>query len=196
MRSLREMERILSADGSIAITRMGNLDLQPNEGYELTVDEYARLFGKMQHVLLGEDELIDSYLQKHRANLELREIPKELRSQKWLSVVMSKDEKLFRDWGNFSEYPHSVGHLITNPIYASNGKRSSHDLSLDFEFPSEHFAFEDRRYQSYAPAEVNISADVLSSLKAQIRTNELEDLIAQLVLIGVPRKFIPTQLTK
>jgi ubiquinone/menaquinone biosynthesis C-methylase UbiE/uncharacterized protein YbaR (Trm112 family) len=194
--SLREMERILSADGLIAISRLGNLDRQPHEGYELTVDEYARLFGNMQHVLLGEDELIDSYLKKHRANLEPREISAELRAQKWLSVVMSKDEKLFCDRGNFSEYPHSVGHLIKNPIYASNGKGASHGLSLDFEFPSDHFAFEDRRYQSYAPQQVDISADVLSSLEAQIRTNELEDLIAQLVLIGVPRKFIPTQLTK
>lgn len=189
--SLREMERILSPNGLIAITRLGNLDQKPNEGYELAVDAYSRLFSRMKHVFLGEDELIDSYLKKRKANLQPREITKEIRSQKWLSVVMSKKDELFCDQGPFSEYPHGVGHLIKNPIYSYKSKTSSNDLTLTFKFPSEHFAFEDQRYQSYAPKSVAISDKMLSLLASGTSTDELEDLIAQYVLIGVPKKFIP-----
>lgn len=191
--SLREMQRVLSPDGLIAITRMGNLEQKPNEGYELTVDGYSRLFGGIKHVFLGEDELIDSYLKKHKANLQPKKITEEIRSQKWLSVVMSKEDSVFCDHGNFSEYPHSVGQLIKNPIYASATKTSFNNLTLNFEFPSEHFAFEDQRYQSYAPEQVSISEKLLTSLEAGIRTSELEELIAQFVLVGVPKKFIPKQ---
>jgi SAM-dependent methyltransferase/uncharacterized protein YbaR (Trm112 family) len=190
---LREMEQVLAPNGLIAITRLGNLEQKPNEGYELTVDGYSRLFNGIKHVFLGEEELIDSYLKKHKTNLQPKKITEEIRSQKWLSVVMSKEDSVFCDHGNFSEYPHSVGQLIKNPIYASATKTSFNNLTLNFEFPSEHFAFEDQRYQSYTPEQVSISEELLTSLEAGTRTSELEELIAQFVLVGVPKKFIPKQ---
>ncbi|MBF2048594.1 MAG: methyltransferase domain-containing protein [Elainella sp. C42_A2020_010] len=190
--SLREMKRVLASNGLIAITRFGNLEQTPNEGYELTAEDYDRLFGDMKHILLGEDELIEGYLKKRKANLELREISKELREQKWLSVVMSNEDNLFCNQGCFSEYPHGMGHLIKNPIYSSKQKASSNRLNLKFEFPSEHYAFEDQKYQSYTLNKLDISPEVLSSLNSGMRINDLQDLVEKFVLIGVPKKFIPT----
>ena len=76
--SLRELARVTADDALIVISRAANRDLKPHEGYELTPDGYAKLCQAFQHVILGENELLKSYLQGQSPDLRTHSFGEQL----------------------------------------------------------------------------------------------------------------------
>ena len=187
---LREARRVLAPDGLIGIVRFGNVAQEPREGYELTVAGYAELFGEIPHVLLGEDELVASYLRRRGPDLRRRETPGELEDQKWLTAVLSAEESSFREYGPFCDWPHAGGRLVLNPIYLMESMSPSGDLTLRFEFPSKWYEFENAGYREYAPDSVDVPRDVLTALLAGDRTEAVQELIDRFVIVGVPDRYM------
>ncbi len=185
-----EARRVVAPDGPIGIVRFGNAALQPREGHELTVDGYARLFAENPHVLVGEDELVASYLQGKGPDLRRRESTERLGDQKWVSAVSSGAESVFREHGPVDDWAHAEGRLVLNPIYLMEGKDSSGELTMRFEFPSEWYEFENAGYLEYAPETVAVSREVLAAMRSGERTEEVRKLIERFVVVGVPDRYM------
>jgi ubiquinone/menaquinone biosynthesis C-methylase UbiE/uncharacterized protein YbaR (Trm112 family) len=188
--SVREIRRILSPEGVLAVARFGNAAVEPREGYELKVDGYKRLFAGFEHVVIvGEETVLAQYLDKRAPDLTGTESTEELASQKWLSAVASRSRRAFVPGTPFSTFPHAVGRLQLNPIYAVEGTSPSGDLDLRFVFPSDWYRFENQTYLRYAPERCRVSGDVARALAARQPHPELDDLIRQCVVIGMPDRY-------
>ena len=187
---IREARRVVAQDGLIGIVRFGNAALQPREGHELTVDGYARLFAENPHVLVAEDEMVASYLQRKGPDLRRRESTERLGDQKWLSAFLSGAESVFREHGPVDDWAHAEGRLVLNPIYLMDDTDPPDELMMRFEFPSEWYEFENAGYLEYVPETVAVSREVLAAMRSGERTEEVRKLIDEFVVVGVPDRYM------
>jgi SAM-dependent methyltransferase/uncharacterized protein YbaR (Trm112 family) len=186
---LREMRRVLSERGLIALACFGNAEVQPREGYELNVAGYRRLFADLDHVLMGEDAMVTSYLEKRTPDLTRADSDEVLARQKWLSVIAAQSRKAFAASRAFAKFPHAEGRLHLNPIYAVDARSPSGDLDLRLEFPSEWYRFENGSYLRYAPEKVRVGGDVIRALESRQPHPALDDLVRRFVVIGMPERY-------
>lgn len=191
--SLREMKRVLTQQGLITLACFGNARVEPREGYELTVEGYRRLFAGFEHVLVGEDTMISHYLEKRTPDLTQVDSDETLGRQKWLSVVAARNREAFVASTAFPRFPHAEGRLQLNPIYAVDSRTPSGDLELRLEFPSEWYRFENGSYLRYAPEKVRVSGEVLRALDERQSHPELDALVRQFVVIGLPERYRSVQ---
>jgi SAM-dependent methyltransferase/uncharacterized protein YbaR (Trm112 family) len=186
---VREMRRVLSDDGRIVIARIGNAAVEPREGYELSVEGYHQLFSELEHVIVGEELGLAQYLDRRTPDLTGRESDQELATQKWLSVVASPSRGAFAPGKAFSTFPHALGRLQLNPIYAVEARGPDGTLDLRLRFPSEWYRFENESYLRYAPEHVRVSGEVLRTLEASAAHPELDELVRKCVVIGMPERY-------
>jgi ubiquinone/menaquinone biosynthesis C-methylase UbiE len=187
--SLRELSRVTTEDALLVISRAANRDLEPHEGYELTPDGYDKLCQKFQHVILGENELLESYLKGQSPNLSAARSAEQLATEKWLSLALKKGSGNLPGSTAFGEFPHRAGELGLNPIYRVSALPDSSEVELRFEFPSAHYAREDAAYTAYAPAEVRVSKELLRRAREGLKSPAVDELVRQLVLIGLPARY-------
>ncbi len=187
--SVRELQRLLAEDGILVLSRFGNVEVEPREGYELALEGYRRLFRGFPNVFLGEDDLVSRYLEKRGPNLTLEAPAESLRRQKWLSVVASLNPGKFHQEARFADWPHAAGRLQINPIYLADGGSQDGGLELKFQFPSEWYEFENQRYRDYAPARCSVTGEVLEALRRGERSRAMEDGINQFVILGMPERY-------
>jgi SAM-dependent methyltransferase len=187
--TLREMRRVLSERGLIALACFGNAQVEPREGYELTVSGYRRLFADFEHVLVGEDTLLANYLERRTPDMTRVDSDEELGRQKWLSVAAAHSRKAFAGSATFSTFPHAEGRLQLNPIYAVDARSAGGDLELRLEFPSEWYRFENGSYLRYAPERVRVPGDVMRALETRQQHPALDELVRQFVVIGMPDRY-------
>lgn len=190
---LDEMRRC-APDGTIILTRVGNQLVEPNEGKELSPEQYLELFNTAKCQLIGEAELTESYLLGFGPRLLVPAEPESLHKEKWLSIVLSNDPTVLTDHGKFETWPHGVGHLGLNPIYRRSRSGPNGSLQLSFQFPSSWFAFENAKMESYHPHTVNIDREVYDQIRHNLRTQPVNDLISQFVVLGMPQRYSRLQL--
>jgi SAM-dependent methyltransferase/uncharacterized protein YbaR (Trm112 family) len=187
--SVREMQRLLSDDGVLILSRFGNVELEPREGYELSLEGYRRLFSGTRHVFLGEDALVSSYLKKRGPDLATEAPPQFLGSQKWLSVVASRNLDKLPTGSRFADWPHATGRLQINPIYVADRQNGHRGPNLRFQFPSPWYEFENRRYREYAPESCVITPELVEALGRNEREPEMEFYLDQFVVLGMPDRY-------
>jgi len=187
--SIRELQRLLSDEGTLALCRFGNSEVEPREGYELSLDGYRRLLGGWPHVFMGEDDLVNRYLKKQGADLTTEAPAEALRRQKWLSVVSSRSPGKFGNNKHFADWPHAVGRLQINPIFVGGKAKQNGSRQLRFEFPSKWYEFENQRYRDYAPEHCTLPPEVMQALNEGKRPPEVEDYLNQFVILGMPERY-------
>lgn len=166
---LAEVERC-APRRPLILTRVGNLELGPNEGYESSIDEYlAPMPGA--HVF-HEDGLLRDYLVRRAPRPAT---PAEACEHKWVSFMRNAQPAA----ASTTEWPHAVGRLVLNPIYKVTEERDR--LLLQYHFPSAWFAFENGQMLTYLPRRLSVS-------RADLRV-AAEALVRQTVLIGVPEGY-------
>jgi SAM-dependent methyltransferase len=187
--SVREMFRMLDRDGLLTLCRFGNSEVEPREGYELTIDGYRGLLAGLPHTLLGENDLLDAYLKGQGPDLE-KEAPEHvLRSEKWVSAVACRNPERFQPRIHFQHWPHGVGHLEVNPLYLAKGTAVNGDLELRFAFPSEWYEFENARYREYAAGCCHFTEETLKNLSMGVRPASADRYVDQFVLLGMPERY-------
>jgi hypothetical protein len=179
----------LSERGLIALACFGNAGVEPREGYELSVAGYRRLFSDFEHVLVGEDTMVSTYLEKRTPDLTRVDSDEVLARQKWLSVIAAQSRKAFASSTAFTKFPHAEGRLYLNPIYAVDARSPTGDLDLRLEFPSDWYRFENGSYLRYAPEKVRVAGDVVRALEARQNHPALDDLVRRFVVIGMPERY-------
>lgn len=191
MECLNEMRRC-APKGTMILTRVGNKLVQPNEGKELTTEGYLELVNDAECRVLGETQLVDSYLQGIGPALLSAAPPKSLKNEKWLSIVLSNDRSILANHGKFGTLPHSVGRLGLNPIYRlRSGNNGS--MNLSFQFPSAWFAFENEMMRMYHRPTISIQKEILHCIRNNIRSKDVDELIARFVVLGMPERYARSQ---
>jgi len=187
--SVEEMKRLVEAGGSIVLSRFGNRRVEPREGYELTVDGYLRLFDGIPTRMVSEESLLQAYLKKSGPPFDEQPAMTHLTSQKWLYLLASENRVLFRDHPEFESWPHAAGRLRLNPLYHEIHKDPDGNMTLEFRFPSKWYEFENSACTRYMPATALVSKEVLNTMASGTWSEDLESLIRQCIIVGMPERY-------
>ena len=183
----QEFVRLLAPKGALALARFGNAKLEPREGYELAPEDYARLFPGIETRFFRDPDILARYRSRGFPDLSGSGTPESVAAVKWITLVASRDPSVFRDHGAFDEWPHAVGRLALNPLYrASNGQGKT---SLEFQFPTKWYAFENAEALTYMPERIDVDSSTLADIAAGRRTDSVQRLIEQGVVLGLPETY-------
>jgi hypothetical protein len=143
----------------------------------------------MPHRLLSNTAILSRYLRKQGPPLASPTHISRLREDQWLSVVALHRTELFQDYGCFKDWPHAEGHLALNPLYREEGRDASGAVQLRHMLLSPWFEQENGEYRQYQPEVVSLDAQVLNDVAQGQHTAEVERLLAQCVVVGLPARF-------
>lgn len=183
---LAELRRC-APGGYLLLTRVGNREVRPNEGSELSLEEYFNLAGESPVRMAGETELVERYLRRLGPALARPANPLDLKGEKWLSLLVTDDERLFQDYDCFEAWPHGAGRLQLNPIYEVRHKQGH--LDLEFKFPSDWYAFENGVMRQYHPQALVLDSQIYGAIRQGQRSLETEELLGRFVLLGMPEQY-------
>jgi SAM-dependent methyltransferase/uncharacterized protein YbaR (Trm112 family) len=189
---LKEIDRC--APGRMfVLTRVGNVAVMPNEGFEQSIEDYLRELAPAKPRVFDESELLRCYLRRRLPLLQTPASQSELVECKWLSFVCNAGESASQAIPSQTStdaagWPHAAGDLALNPMYVSTPMIGG-DLRLRFEFPSIHFAYENHGMLAYHPRTITVTRRQLEALSAQTESSELSKLVDSFVLLGMPRRF-------
>lgn len=172
----------------VLLTRVGNGAVMPNEGRELTVQEYLDEFGTVDVRSFSETDLVRAYLRRRNPFAQPAKGSLELSESKWLSFAWNVPPTLRYPLWEKDAWPHAVGQISVNPIYGSTRTKDG-DLHLQFAFPSAWYAYENHDMLSYHPRRATISRAQLQRLAAWRDDPSLAALVESFVLIGLPARF-------
>jgi hypothetical protein len=190
----RELRRVIDREGLIVIPGIRNGLVEP-EKYPITMTvpyhAYGKLFDPLPHRLLNNAEIIDRYIKKCGPALKRSSERRDMEQAPWFSLVATNREELLVDRGPFEDWPHAQGVLEINPLYkpTKEDRNGAEETVYRHKFPSSWYQQEDGDCRKYEPESVSIPSRILSNLSAQKRTPEMENLIAQCVLVGLPERF-------
>ncbi len=182
----REVERI--APGCIKIlTRVGNRAVRPNEGAELSFREYLAELGGANIRTFSECRLVRDYLARRDPFGSEPESESALEGSKWLAFVINPPAKPIAVPARGALWPHAVGHVGLNPIYAKSVVAG--ETRLWFKFPRPWYAYENHQMLEYHARLATISATDIQMLQSGSWNSTLGELLDQFVLIGLPDRF-------
>jgi len=189
--SVREMKRIVNKDGVILITRVASPSIPERIGdLRMTPFQLKSYFDDMQHIVVGEDELLERYIQKFGPDLSTDLSAREFNKIGWMSIAATHRKNYFRDYGQFNDWPHVLGRLNLNPLYNEDGKDEKGKIILKFQFPSEWYEYENHNWMKYAPKTILLSQSTMESISKGTRTPEVNDLISKFVVLGMPQHYL------
>ncbi|MCP5265086.1 MAG: class I SAM-dependent methyltransferase [Burkholderiaceae bacterium] len=187
-RVLEECDRCVD-NGPVIFTRVGNAQVLPPDGpVELSPGSYRALFAGKTLRMFGELDLVKSYLRHLGPDLSHDARPDELAFDKYLSIVVFPDGEL-PPRPSFERWPHCVGVLGINPLYAARPRADGGlDLSLG-DMPSKWFALQNAAALMYLPQRTTITRADLDAMKSGQMTPALGALIDRFVVIGMPSGY-------
>lgn len=190
----RELRRVVDREGLIVIPGIRNGLVEP-EKYPISMTvpyhAYGKLFDPLPCRIINNTEIVDRYIKKHGPALARSSEKQSLDHAPWFSIVATNREDLLVDRGPFADWPHAEGLLEINPLYkpSMDHVNGSGDTLYRHTFPSSWYQQEDGDCRKYEPESVSISSRILKDLSSRKRTPEMEDLIAQCVIVGLPDRF-------
>ena len=193
---LRELRRLTQENGLILLVGLRNkLAMKPpyTDRWSLPPDGYAALVADMPHRLIASTDVLTRYIQKQGPPLARSAEIGRLTDEQWLSVVASYQKELLQDYGCFDDWPHAEGRLMLNPLYREEGRDEFGKVHLHLTIPSAKYELENGECRQYEPETVSIDSKVLIDLAHGQRTTELERLIQQCVVVGMPERFLKAQ---
>jgi SAM-dependent methyltransferase len=173
----------------ILLTRVGNKLLEPNEGFELSPQEYLDVFGGTGWRMFGESDLLKRYLRREPPDFSNPQSPGVMDDEKWIYFVHPGSPSRFTASPDPILWPHSVGRLGVNPIYQTTPGTDG-TWRLQFKFPSDHYAFENVLMVSFLPQRVTLPDQTFCDIRANIRSPAVERLIKKMVVIGMPDHYV------
>jgi ubiquinone/menaquinone biosynthesis C-methylase UbiE len=187
---MRELKRLTEDKGLLIVTWVHNaLQRRPHDGIPLPPEGYQALVADMPHRIVADDDILNRYLEKKGPALAGLTMLQDVAERPLISVVASRDEEVFRDYGVFEKWPHADGFLTLNPLYRQNGPATDGRTHLRRVFPSDFFKSDHAESERYLPETVNVPIEILSSLTESSRPSELEELLSQCVVLSIPERY-------
>jgi SAM-dependent methyltransferase/uncharacterized protein YbaR (Trm112 family) len=189
---VREMARVTRPDGVMIFS---SLPATPERHRgSLGVKGFEALLGDMPHRLIAGIDVLSRYLQKRGPSLTDQTAHDRLAADPWLSIIVSHDQSAFTDGTEFDDWPHAGGTLQLDPLYREERRDEFGNVQLRRVFPSRWFEYEntERRLKNYLPETICVSTKTLDDLSRGNRTQEVENLIGQCVVMGFPDRYLPS----
>jgi SAM-dependent methyltransferase len=189
---MRELKRLTQHDGFIVLATLRNALVKKQHRYTypcLPPEGYETLVADMPHRLVANHDILARYLRKQGPSLADSTDMECLISEPWLSLVASHRQDVLREYSCFEDWPHAEGHLAFNPLYREERQDTLGKVRLRHVFPSPWYEEENGECRQYEPETVFLDAQVLSDMARGQRTAELEELLAQCVVVGLPERF-------
>jgi SAM-dependent methyltransferase len=184
-----ELDRTVDPDGLIVLSRVGNVDVKPNEGAELGAEGYLALLHDCEKRLYGERALLDDYLNRRGADLGSQPPLSDVKKEKWFTIVFSKNWEWFRRHAAPAEWPHAAGKIRINPIYKRSDENGK--VKLTRHFPTEWYAYENNPPSGYWPQSALVRRDSIRRAQQGEISEDVSELIALGVLVGTPDRYGP-----
>lgn len=174
----------------IILTRIGNRLVSPFDGDDARApDEYAQLLAAGAPRGFSEHALVRHYLARRNPLHTQPTDPADLNWDKWLTFVANGGTLKDVVVDPAEEWPHEVGELAFNPIFHREVLPSGR-CKLSFQFPNTWFAYQNGDMHGYHGDRVECSPALpLNHADAEVR-----NLIERFVLIGLPERYLKTQL--
>lgn len=183
--SIQELKRVTDRDAVIVLATVRNAEVAYRfPGSPLSPEEYARLLGG-PHRMIPDASILARYLGKTGPALAH---PVPVTNRDPLSVVLTNRADIFQDYGSFPRWPHAEeGELAVNPLYTvvSHGET----ILLTLTFPSAWYEEDNSECKHYLWRSITAPATVLHDLSRGERTPEVERLIDQFAVLGLPARF-------
>lgn len=180
-----EMERLVGADGAIAVTHAHN-SLQPNPsaGMPLPPQAYRELFESSGGRVFADRALLEPALD---GQVDLSAVPDDdaLRSAPALTIVASRRPDVFARQ-TLNPRGDGRGRLQLNPLYYVEPDARGAKLKLTF--PSADYEQEYAECRRYLPDEVALDRAKLDAIERN-DASPLEDLIARRIILRLPDRW-------
>jgi SAM-dependent methyltransferase len=184
-----ELRRVVEERGVFVVARAGNARVEWKEGFELPPEGYRDLFSGLPFRIVSERALVRAYRTRMGPPLAAQPPLESLEDEKWLSFVATRREELFRDHPALTTWPHGVGRLRLNPLYRRLREDAAGKVLLELEVPRGRYPLEHPDGRVGLPERVEVGAGILREIAAGERTPSVEELIANLVVLGVPTNY-------
>ena len=186
-----KMSRLIDENGAIILAATRNANFKhPHAGTPLSPAGYQNLVKNLPHRLIADNTVLDRYLKKAGPPLSQSSPMEQLEKAPLISIIVSNQEKHFINHGPFNKWPHSHGTLKLNPLYKISSHENSREITLQRKFPSTFYENENIESKKYLPESITIESSLMDKLNINPRLPEVERLIDQFVVMGMPEKYI------
>jgi uncharacterized protein YbaR (Trm112 family) len=190
-----EMERLVDAaridlerPGAVLIGHTHNeRTWSPSHGQPLSPEGYARLFETIEPRLFGELGLFADVVSGGPLDLSRRDDPKTLDANPALTIVASRDQRVFRPHPLPPPASTPSGEFRLNPLYAvaPHGER----VRLRLEFPNSEYEDEYGASRDYLPQELTLDRAAVASIESGRLGGELIELVRRRVIVDLPKRY-------
>jgi uncharacterized protein YbaR (Trm112 family) len=193
-----EMERLVSprsaspsqsaSDGAVVIGHTHNeRTWSPSHGQPLAPEGYAALFETIEPRLFGELGLFADIVAGGPLDLSRRDDAATLDANPALTIVASRDPRVFGPHPLPPARATASGELRLNPLYVVQPEGDRVRLRLTF--PNEEYEAEYGACRQYLPDELTIERRVLGALERGHVSNELAELVRRKVIVDLPNRY-------
>ena len=186
---VRELERLICADGFFMLVWVHSANVRmPYDGLPLPPEGYLTLIEDLPHRIVADSAVLRRYLRREGPPLDHSSETRDLAQEPLISLVASRREELFQDYGTFDDWPHATGKLTFNRLYTES-ERTAAKLCLKRSFPSSFYEQDHAQSKEYLPETVELTSQTLEDLAQERQTPDIERLIAKCVLLNMPEQF-------
>jgi hypothetical protein len=159
----------------------------PSHGQPLSPDGYAALFETLEPRVFGELGLFADIVGGGPLDLSRRDDPATLDANPALTIIASREPRVFARHPLPPPAPKASGELRLNPLYVlqPEGER----VRLRLTFPSEEYEEEYGACRQYLPEELTIDRETLAAIDAGRLSAELLDLLRRKVIVDLPNRY-------
>jgi hypothetical protein len=189
--AIAELKRLINDDGLILSTGMHNACVQRELAYglPLTPEGYAELVSDMHRCVVADTDVLARYFQKQGPPLAKSGEKENLERAPLLSMAASRRPDILRDHGAFQDWPHAQGRLRLNFLYKEESREGG-VVRLRRTFPTARSEADQAEIKPYLPEIVEAPVSALEDLQQGKRTPDVETLIAQGVVMGMPERYL------
>jgi len=159
----------------------------PSHGQPLPPEGYAHLFESLEPHIFGEDGLFADIIGGGPLDLSRREDPATLDANPALTIVASREPRVFARHPLPAPPTKAAGQLRLNPLYAQEPEGDR--LRLRLAFPSADYEEEYGACRQYLPEELTIERSTMAAIEAGRVSGEIIELLRRKVIVDLPTRY-------
>jgi uncharacterized protein YbaR (Trm112 family) len=189
-----EMERLVddrtpgARPGAVLIGHTHNeRTWSPSHGQPLSHEGYAALFETIEPRIFGELGLFEDVVEGGVLDLARHDSPATLDANPALTIVASRDARVFTRHALPVPAASATGEFRINPLYdvTPDGDR----VRLRLKFPDEDYAQEYAAIRRYLPGELTLDRAALDAIASGRVSGDLVDLVRIKAIVDLPRRY-------
>ncbi len=159
----------------------------PSHGQPLSPEGYAALFETLEPRVFGELGLFADIVAGGPLDLSRRDDQATLDANPALTIIASRERRVFASHPLPPPAPKASGELRLNPLYAQQPEGDRVRLRLTF--PSKDYEDEYGACRQYLPEELTIDRQSLAAIEAGRLSGDLLDLLRRKVIVDLPNRY-------